>query len=818
MAIREDTDRAPHFTLFDLDSETGGIRYAISGYGREVRGQAPAGTTSLSLLLGFLSLYAPEDLRELPSGFGQLSRSGDLLESQNKELVRAFAGAQIAAFSLDVQAGQLQMLGGHQYFNQPEANGAFGISLSQVLETLDRHQRHVVEKAISSAINTRDLVTFNFQAVGRERTAQAYEVTCIGEFNAQDDCQTILGTLQNVTVRHATELALVESESKLRAVIDHTRDAITIKDPNGRLLLVNPQAARALGASAEQLIGHGPVIGPLDDATLRRIRAVDEQVLQSGETVTYELDWLTTEGTATASVTEFPFWLHGEIQGTVCISHDITQQKRLELQLRESAMLLEQRVQERTHELERFTAQLEHTTLHDELTGLPNRALLMNRLEAAVAHGHDDADAKFVVLFLDFDRFKLINDSLGHAAGDDLLIQIAGRLREAVGASDTVARLGGDEFVVLARGIQSQLAAQQYAAKLTDQFIRPFLIGAHELRITASIGSTPCDFRYASASDAVRDADIAMYRAKAQSRGSHVVFEPEMRERQVMLLGIQSELGQALRRGELKVHYQPVVTGQGDRVSGVEALVRWQHPVHGLIPPADFIGLAEERGLICELDLWVLRQACSEMMQLSGSPLGLGVNFSARHFEHPGLFDQVRKILNDTGYPAHRLILEITERLLMTDDVLVLSLLKQLQDGGIQVAIDDFGTGYSSLRYIQQLPLNIIKIDRCFCAGVMERPEIVRSIVELAHTLRLTVVAEGVETVGQLQALTALGCDYLQGFLFSKPLPFNELRQWLKAFGTVSRDWTEGQRQSQNGPSEVSVTPDATGLLGRRER
>ncbi|WP_189091078.1 putative bifunctional diguanylate cyclase/phosphodiesterase [Deinococcus ruber] len=656
------------------------------------------------------------------------------------------------------------------------------LSLTEMLATLDLHNRQIVQRAIQTAETSAGLVEFSFQSVNRSGERRSYVGTCASELGEQGVRQRILGTLQNVTARREAESSLMASESKLRAVIDHTQDAITIKDRQGRFLLVNPPAARAMGSSADQLLQQSVDFSAFDADALQRIRMIDAQVMQHGQSVSYELDWRVAGTEVNASVTAFPFWQDGAIQGTICIAHDVTRQKLLERELRDSTVRLEQRVLERTRELERFTAQLQHSTLHDELTGLPNRVLLMNRLNDAVSRRLEDDAATFVVLFLDFDRFKLINDSLGHNVGDELLKQIATRLQATIEAGDTVARLGGDEFVVLACHVQTEQDATQYATRLIDQFADPFMLADHELRITASIGMTACDHRYATANDAVRDADIAMYRAKAQRRGNYVIFEPAMRERQVLLLGLQSELGQALRRSELRVHYQPVVTKGGLRISGVEALIRWQHPVHGLIPPADFIVLAEERGLVCELDLWVLREACTELMRLSGPPLGLGVNFSARHFEQPIMYEQVRKILDDTGYPAHKLILEITERLLLTNSVLVLSLLKQFQEGGMQVAIDDFGTGYSSLRYLQQLPMNIIKIDRSFSAGVVEKPEVVRSIVELAHTLNMTVVAEGVETFAQVQALTALGCDYLQGFLFSTPLSFPELQSWLETF------------------------------------
>ncbi len=691
-----------------------------------------------------------------------------MLAQRHRELIRTFAHAQIAACTYDVRSGRLELVGGGASFGQADSDAPFCTSMDAVLACLEDPDRARVTAATQAALSSGQVVKYLIRGpmIGAERPW--YEVTCLADSGGQ----RVLGTLQNVTARHTTELALAQSEAKLRAVIDHTQDAITIKDPQGRFLLVNPRAAHALNRSAEQLLSGGLDAEVMDRITWSRLKTFEDRVLDQGKPLTYELDWQIGEELVSASVTAFPYWVGDRIEGTVCIAHEITPQKKLERELRESAALLEQRVQERTEALKHFT-------LHDELTGLPNRRLLMERLEQAI-RAQQSGGANFAVLFLDFDRFKLINDSLGHAAGDQLLIQIAGRLRATVGPADTAARLSGDEFVVLINGVQDSQDAEAYAARLNDQFTRPFSLSGHMLQVTVSIGLTSCRTAYASAQDALRDADIAMYRSKAQARGSYLVFEPEMRERQVRLLDLHSELGQALRRGELRVHYQPVVNAATLQLRGVEALVRWQHPQHGLIPPADFIALAEEHGLIRELDLWVMRRACSDLMQLPGEPLSLGLNLSARHFEQAGLTGHLQKILSDTGYPAHKLILELTERLLLTDNPLVPAMLSELQDAGIQVAIDDFGTGYSSLRYIQQFPLDIIKIDRYFTSAVIERPAIVRSIVELAHSLKLTVVAEGVETPAQIEALRALGCDYLQGYLFARPLPLQDLQQWLQ--------------------------------------
>ena len=448
---------------------------------------------------------------------------------------------------------------------------------------------------------------------------------------------------------------------------------------------------------------------------------------------------------------------------------------------------LEGRVQTRTAELERANARLQHSATHDALTGLPNRALFHARLAHALEAAERGAPYP-AVLFLDFDRFKVVNDSLGHAAGDALLVAVARRLRDGLRAADLVARLGGDEFTVLLEPINLQTgepadalaAAVEAAARVLGALERPFEVAGHELHVSASVGVVACAAGHGS-EDVLRDADIAMYRAKALGRGRVAVFNARMREDAFSLMTLEAELRGAAGRGELEVFYQPVLTA-GGALTGVEALVRWRHPERGLVSPGEFVPVAEETGLIVALDRWVLRRAAAQAALWQGAlpgggPLTLNVNLSSQGLSRPDLTDYVAETLRETGLRAELLRLELTETVMVGASGPVTAALDSLKALGVGLHIDDFGTGYSSLSYLQRLPLDALKIDRSFVSRVLEPKgeALVLTIIRMAQTLGLSVIAEGVETPAQLARLRELGCDHVQGFLFAPPLPAAEL-------------------------------------------
>ncbi|HEV8630593.1 MAG TPA: EAL domain-containing protein [Thermoanaerobaculia bacterium] len=423
-------------------------------------------------------------------------------------------------------------------------------------------------------------------------------------------------------------------------------------------------------------------------------------------------------------------------------------------------------------------SQLLHEALHDALTGLPNRALFTNRLEMALQRARRDPQTRFAVLFLDLDRFKVINDSLGHPIGDELLVALGDRLRAAVRVIDTVARLGGDEFGFLLEGLMDVRHAIRNAERVLEELARPFHLPGHEVFTSGSIGIAVGDGNCQGSEQILRDADIAMYRAKAQGRSGYAVFDQEMHRQAVAAMQLENDLRRALERHELELHYQPVAAVADGRLCGFEALVRWHHPERGLLAPGEFIPAAEETGLIVPLGAWVLEAACRQLAAWEPalpphSDLAVSVNLSARQLTHPELVTQIRRTLDATGANPRRLKLEITESVLMADAPATHDLLQQLRaDLGLGVMIDDFGTGYSSLAYLHQFPIETLKIDRSFVSRLGDGDEeIVRAIVTLGKGLGMWVLGEGVETPAQLSALARLGCDLAQGNLLSPPLP-----------------------------------------------
>jgi diguanylate cyclase (GGDEF)-like protein/PAS domain S-box-containing protein len=419
-----------------------------------------------------------------------------------------------------------------------------------------------------------------------------------------------------------------------------------------------------------------------------------------------------------------------------------------------------------------------HDAFHDALTDLPNRALLLDRLSYAVERAKRRGNYLFAVLSLDLDRFKDVNDSLGHAAGDELLLAVGQLLQNLVRPTDTVARLGGDEFVILLEDISNIHDATLIAERLQDQLQHTALLKNHTMHQTASIGIVISTTGYPRPEDVLRDADIAMYRAKAQGKARYEVFDPAMREQIMARLKLESDLRHAVARGELRVSYQPILSLEKGRVTGFEALVRWQHPAHGWLSPDSFIPLAEETGLIIQIDRWILREVCTQAQhwreRLALDPaLTVSVNISGKQFNQPDLVEFVQFTLQDTGLPPSCLKLELTESAIIEDHESTIEILSRLRALGVEIRIDDFGKGYSSLSYLSQFPINALKIDYAFVSDMAhsgKHAEIVHAIVLLAHSLGLQVVAEGVETETQLDLLRDMGCENAQGYFISKPL------------------------------------------------
>ncbi len=421
---------------------------------------------------------------------------------------------------------------------------------------------------------------------------------------------------------------------------------------------------------------------------------------------------------------------------------------------------------------------------HDALTSLPNRVLFNQSLDRALAlakrHGR-----RLAVLFIDLDRFKLINDTLGHDAGDNLLMEIARRLTGSLRASDTVARLGGDEFVVLVEEVTDPAYIIDVAQKLIEALGEPLTLSDQEYRMTASIGIASYPDDAGDMQGLLKNADIAMYRAKEQGRNNFQFYSERMNVHSVERLTMESGLRRALERDELVLHYQPKIDIRSGKVTGVEALVRWQHPEHGLVPPVKFIGIAEETGLIVPIGEWVLQSAClaHRSWSAAGLPhLRMAVNLSARQLLHPDLVRDTGRVLERTGCDAACLEFEITESMVMQNPARAVELIRELKELGIAISIDDFGTGYSSLAYLKRFPIDSLKIDRSFIHDVPRDPgnmAITRAVIGMAHSLKLTVIAEGVETREQLEFLRGHACDEMQGFYFSRPVPADQIAALL---------------------------------------
>lgn len=530
------------------------------------------------------------------------------------------------------------------------------------------------------------------------------------------------------------------------------------------LTFINDYVETMLGYTVEEclnMLDFRPCIYPED------VPAVEQdmqQLLLNGDSGIYQFRWLAKDGTslwaeAHCKVTRDE---EGNAIGLSGVTMDISERKSSEEKLLRNAFF-------------------------DNLTGLPNRSLFMDRLQRVVEHSKRYNKYSAAVLFLDLDRFKMVNESLGHFKGDRLLVEVARRLQGCLRQSDTVARLGGDEFSILLDETNGMHSAVHVAERIHEVLAEPFVIDGNELTTSASIGIALSDVRYNDPEDLLRDADTAMYRAKALGKSCHEVFDIGMHDQAVGLLRMENDLRRALQRQELRVHYQPIVEINEGKITGFEALVRWQHPEHGLINPAKFIALAEETGLIVPLGEWVLAEACRQMsvwhQQLPDmSHLTISVNLSSKQFSQSNLIPSIERVLETSGLNSSRLKLEITESILMENAELATSMLRQIKEMDVQLSMDDFGTGYSSLSYLHRFPMDILKVDRSFISRMEdknEETEIVRTIITMAQNLGLHVTAEGVETHAQWEQLKHLGCHSAQGYLFSRPLDSTKATSFL---------------------------------------
>jgi diguanylate cyclase (GGDEF)-like protein/PAS domain S-box-containing protein len=528
---------------------------------------------------------------------------------------------------------------------------------------------------------------------------------------------------------------------------------------------MSPQVERLLGYAPEEwLVDPGFFLKLLHPGDRERVLAENDRTNRSGEPFDMEYRliardgrtvWVRDEAVLVRDEGGRPLYWQG-------VMIDVTERKALEARLR-------------------------HQALHDPLTNLPNRTLLMDRLEQALVRA-ERRGTKVAVLFMDLDNFKHVNDSMSHEAGDRLLVEVAERLREWLRAEDTIARLGGDEFVILLEDLEGEQAATAVAGQIAQALRPPIILDDQEIFVTTSIGIAFGTSREDRPEVLLREADVAMYRAKAGGKDHHEVYRPEMSKLSSQRLTLEGDLRRALGRDELELYYQPKVVVESGEIVAIEALMRWKHPDRGLLPPAEFVPLAEETRLIIPIGRWVLEQACRQVKEWqqrfpAAQLLAVNVNLSARQFYDPDLVEQVAGVLEETGLDAGSLVLEITEGTAMAEVLSTTATLGALRELGVKLAIDDFGTGYSSLSYLKRFPVDVIKIDRSIVEGLGEdqgNSAIVSATITLAHALGLEVIAEGVETDEEAAELRALGCNFGQGDLWWTPQPAEEMAALLE--------------------------------------
>ena len=580
----------------------------------------------------------------------------------------------------------------------------------------------------------------------------------VNAFPIRDDSGKVsrfVGIAEDITQRKLAKLAMLKSEEQFRLTFEMAPIGMAITAINGQFTRVNQALCDALGYEEQELLKLSFAdITYAEDLELHQ--AQQKALLENkGSDFQIETRYISRDLRIVDAILKVVIVRDSKGQALHFNNQivDITERKHMEKQLL-------------------------HDALHDSLTGLPNRALFMDRLDHELKRTKTNPDYVFAVLFLDLDRFKVVNDSAGHLVGDQLLIEIARRLEKAVNFIDTVARLGGDEFTILLENIHNLQNAIAVAEKIDRALRIPFKLQGYELFSTASIGIALSSQGYTKPEEIMRDADLTMYSAKEQGRARYEIFNSSLHDRAITRLQLETDMRRGIEREEFLIYYQPISCLETGKLSGFEALARWKHPTRGIVPPVEFIPVAEETGTIIPLGTWILKQACRQMQLWhekypQTSSLQISVNLSGKQLREPSLLEKIDSILQETGLSGKNLKLEITESSLIENMEVATQTLLEIKSRDIKLSMDDFGTGYSSLSYLHRFPVDILKIDRSFVQDIQFNKgnyAIVKAIITLAHVLDMEVIAEGIEDPYQLEQLKFLNCEYGQGYYFAKPL------------------------------------------------
>lgn len=629
------------------------------------------------------------------------------------------------------------------------------------MSILHPEDREWVLNEIESAIKADSETDYEYRLIAGDGTVRW--VHDRGHFYKDENGKIVFwqGIIIDITERKQAEKTLSENEERYSNLFENTNDIVYVHDLEGNYLSVNKAAEKIFGYKREEILKMNmrQFIVPEDLEISKKKLA--EKVSGIKNSI-HEVRGLSKSGKQIPlEVNSCGIYKDGELVAVQGIARDITERKLAE-------------------------EQIQYNALYDTLTDLPNRTHFMKQLTLACERAELESRFRFAVLFLDIDRFKIVNDSLGHLTGDKLLVGIAERLKSCVRPSDVIARLGGDEFTILLT-IKEDIDALQIAERLLQKLSRPFKLDNYEVFTSASIGIIISDDIRRKPEEYLRDADTAMYRAKETGKARYEIFDRQMHLRNINLLKVETDLRRAIERGEFRAHYQPIIALDTGVICEFESLIRWEHPERGMIPPYEFISIAEETGLIIPIGEWILEESCRQLKEWrnlqTAEMLSISVNLSAKQLMHPSLVGQVKTVLEKTALDPHYLKLEVTESTVMEHSETALRVLSELQNLGVRLSTDDFGTGFSSLSYLRRFPFDRLKIDRSFI-NTMDQDaksgEIVRTILMLAQNLNIETVAEGIETRQQLGQLQKLGCNFGQGFLFSKPVIAAEAEKLIK--------------------------------------